>query len=180
MSYKRYDDFYKFNNRDDFVEFVEDCRTLFSSTEEWEGFFGFELKFDEDTGEDLETVKEYADRKSFYEEPTSYPAIAFCAIDSTMSRFGVDKIRVFEWVNEKRFNEADEDTSTEEYNHNFPSISNPYDEEIGEDFREAIYTFVSNSIKNKKEYPYIYTILHKSIDRYLFEYEIETTLPNIQ
>lgn len=47
--------FYKINNRDEFISFVEKMRDNFDCPEDWEQFFGIRLKIDED-GNELETL----------------------------------------------------------------------------------------------------------------------------
>ena len=174
MGYLVHDNFYRFNNRNDFIQFVMNCRNLFSSTEEWEEFFGFELKFDLATGEDLETVEEYANRETFKSEPLSFPSIAYCIIEDSTSRFGIDTIRVFSWV-PNNFISSSDVTATSKPNDNLEFPPNPH-VGVNEDFDRAVKTFVYDSVKNGKDYGYIYTNLHKHIDTILYETEIEMNL----
>lgn len=43
--------FYKFNNRDEFISFIEKVKGSFRCAEEWENFFGFSLPTDEEGNE---------------------------------------------------------------------------------------------------------------------------------
>ncbi len=183
--YKKYNDFYKFNNRLDFLAFVEDCQHCFGNVEEWEDFFGFGMKYDEDTGEPLETFKDFVDRNGhIVEEPDSYPAIAFCIIENERDRFGTNRIRVFTYVTDVDFEEADEaetNPNSSIFNECYSNYVNRFDvEELPKEFKESIYTFIHDCIKEHKDYSYIYTALHKQIDRYLYEYEIDTNFEDVK
>ena len=57
--YLRNDNFYKFNTRKDFLDFVFDTRSLFSCNEEWEEFFGMTIPIDNE-GEYTEDLYAYA------------------------------------------------------------------------------------------------------------------------
>lgn len=176
--YKKYNDFYKFNNRLDFLAFVEDCQHLFGNVEEWEDFFGFGMKYDEETGEPLETFKDFIDRNGhIVEEPDSYPAIAFCIIENERDRFGTNRIRVFTYVTDMDFEEEDEaetNPSNSLLHGCYLNHVNEFDiEELPKEFKDSIYKFIEDCIKERKDYSYIYTVLHKQIDRYMYEYEID-------
>lgn len=86
-----------FNNRGDYISFVESKRNDFSCPEDWERFFGFELSIN-DEGEETQTVLEYAEHNTFTTEPTAYPCIAYCNINSNEDRFGKFNIRIFDWA----------------------------------------------------------------------------------
>jgi hypothetical protein len=89
--------FYKINNRDEFISFVEKMRDNFDCPEDWEQFFGVRLKTDED-GNELETLKEYAQEHNIDSEPWSYeyPVILYCNIAYDRDRFGRCGIRILE------------------------------------------------------------------------------------
>lgn len=91
--------FYKLNNRDEFISFVESMRESFACAEDWEHYFGFELPID-DEGEELETLTEYARTHSIDEEPQSceYPVIVYCNFENEYDRFGKVTIRVFDMI----------------------------------------------------------------------------------
>lgn len=101
--------FLKFNNRNDFISFVEDMRDAFGCPEDWEKFFGFRLECDED-GIELETVKEYAETKCFLYEPCSneYPVVCYTNFDSNRDRFGDFMIRIFEYISMDKLNKQEE------------------------------------------------------------------------
>ena len=91
------DYFYKFNNRDEFVQFVKSKRNSFDCPEDWESFFGFRLETDDD-GNELETLAEFACRSYFTSEPSSYPCIAYCVIETGFDRFGKHRRYIFDIV----------------------------------------------------------------------------------
>ena len=89
--------FYKLNNRDEFISFVEKMRDNFDCPEDWEQFFGVRLKTDED-GNELETLREYSQNDCIGTEPLEfeYPVIAYCNIDYRYDRFGKFGVRILE------------------------------------------------------------------------------------
>lgn len=71
------------------IDFICDVKNFFDDIEFYEGYFGFELRWNEDTGEILETVREYYNRGGeFSQIPDKYP----CAI-----YFDEDKEKL-EWI----------------------------------------------------------------------------------
>lgn len=99
--------FYKFNNRNDFISFVESMRDSFDCPESWEQFFGFRLMID-DEGNEIESVKDYAEHCCFLFEPcvNEYPVIAYTNIDSGRDRFGEVSIRIFDYISLNELNET--------------------------------------------------------------------------
>lgn len=91
--------FCKFNSRDDFLSFVESVRNSFDCAEEWESFFGFSLPTDEE-GNELQSLKEYAEYYDIGNEPWSYeyPVIAYCNFANNHDRFGNLRVRVFDVI----------------------------------------------------------------------------------
>ena len=63
------------NNIDEYKQFILSVRDEFNCEEEWEQFFGFELKWDEETGEILETLEEYKGNIKY--KPNSFPSIVY-------------------------------------------------------------------------------------------------------
>ena len=64
------------NSLDDRILFIEKTQNFFGSPEDYEWYYGFERNWDEDTGEILETVREYYDRGgTFANIPTEYPCV---------------------------------------------------------------------------------------------------------
>lgn len=189
MSYERYRDFYKFYNKKDFIEFIQDFKHCFDSEEDWENFFGFSLQFDIDTGEILESLQEFVNRGGhIVEEPDSYPAIAFCVVENSRDRFGKSAIRIFDYVTDEKFKYGDSDEyekPTESGDINikvdnntiYKNYLNPCDTEIP-GFKEAVYSFLEKGIKNKEEYSYMYTALHKLVDYEFYMFEVEYCLDN--
>ena len=61
---------------DDMIAFIEKTENFFSSPEDYEQYYGFERNWNEDTGEILETVKEYYNRGgTFTNIPIQYPCV---------------------------------------------------------------------------------------------------------
>ena len=63
------------NNIDEYKQFMLSVRDEFSCEEDWEEFFGFELKWNEETGEILETLEEYKGCIKY--KPNSFPSIVY-------------------------------------------------------------------------------------------------------
>ena len=63
------------------IEFVEKTENFFNCPEGYESYFGFERKWDEGSGEILETTKEYYDRGGrFTNIPDKYPCVIYFGI----------------------------------------------------------------------------------------------------
>ena len=63
------------------IEFIEKTECFFDSPEEYESYFGFERKWDEETGEILETTREYYDRGGrFTNIPDKYPCVIYFGV----------------------------------------------------------------------------------------------------
>ncbi len=89
--------FYRFRDRENFIEFVEHCKYDFSCIEDWENYFGFTLQTDND-GIVLQTVKEYAQSNTIKSEPESYPYTCFYLHEDECDRFGDVTVSVFDFV----------------------------------------------------------------------------------
>ena len=59
----------------------------------------------------------------------------------------------------------------------YKNYLNPCDTEIP-GFKEAVYSFLEKGIKNKEEYSYMYTALHKLVDYEFYMFEVEYCLEN--
>lgn len=68
-------------SEEEMIQFIENTEDLFGCPEEYESFYGFERKWDEDgTGEILETTREYYNRGGkFSEIPDRYPCVIYFA-----------------------------------------------------------------------------------------------------
>ncbi len=89
--------FIKINNLKEYKNLLQSLYDNFSCEEEWESYFGFELKWDEDTGEVLETLEEYQGNIEVAPEENEYPIVCVYAFDETFDRFGEIKTRIFDW-----------------------------------------------------------------------------------
>lgn len=75
---------------DDMITFIEKTKNFFNCQEDYESYFGFARNWDEDTGDILETVRDYYNRGGKFENiPTEYP----CVI-----RFDLDCEDDLEWI----------------------------------------------------------------------------------
>lgn len=62
----------------DMIQFIEKTECFFGCAEEYEAYYGFERKWDEETGEVLETVREYYNRGGKFENiPDKYPCVIY-------------------------------------------------------------------------------------------------------
>lgn len=69
------------NSKEDMVQFIEKSENFFSCPEEYETYFGFERRWDEETGEILESTREYYNRgESFANIPNKYPCVVYFGI----------------------------------------------------------------------------------------------------
>ena len=90
--------FYKLNNRNDFVKFVKTKRDDFDCIEDWENFFGFQLQYDDETESYIETVEEFAQNGYFDNEPTDFPCILYYVISKSFDSLGSIDIEVYDWI----------------------------------------------------------------------------------
>ncbi len=68
----------KINSEEEMVSFIEHTENLFLAPEYYEGYYGFERKFDKETGKILETTREYYNRGGkFSKIPDKYPCVVY-------------------------------------------------------------------------------------------------------
>lgn len=61
---------------DEMIKFIENTQNFFGSPEEHEQYYGFQRNWNEETGEILETVREYYNRGGIFTNiPTKYPCV---------------------------------------------------------------------------------------------------------
>ena len=79
------------------IEFIEKTEHFFNCPEAYESYFGFERKWDEGSGEILETTKEYYDRGGrFTNIPDKYPCVIyFGVVDFDGGRMRDEKL---DWI----------------------------------------------------------------------------------
>ena len=64
--------------KEEMVNFISKVNCFFDSKEDYEWYFGFERKWDEDTGDILETVQEYYNRGGcFTKIPEKFPCVIY-------------------------------------------------------------------------------------------------------
>ena len=83
-------------SREEYIKFINDVKENFDCIEDWERFFGFQLKHDEETGELLETIFEYQGDIRCY--PDSFPALIYSTFDNTYDRWGELGIRIVDFA----------------------------------------------------------------------------------
>ena len=65
-------------SEEDMIDFMENTERFFGCPEEYEDYYGFKRKYDEETGEILETTREYYDRGgSFKNIPDKFPSVIY-------------------------------------------------------------------------------------------------------
>ena len=65
-------------SEEDMIKFIEKTENFFGCVEEYESYYGFERKWDEETDEVLETVREYYNRGGKFENiPDKYPCVIY-------------------------------------------------------------------------------------------------------
>lgn len=63
------------------IDFIEKAEHFFNCPESYESYFGFERKWDEETGEILETTREYYDRGGrFINIPDKFPCVIYFGV----------------------------------------------------------------------------------------------------
>lgn len=110
--YKQIDNFYRCYNRDDFISFVVKAEKDFDSIEDSEDYFGYHLNSDEDTGELLETVSEWAKYNKFRYEPETYPCTIIYINEVDHDRFGKNVCIFFDCVEDKEWSDYDDTIPT--------------------------------------------------------------------
>lgn len=80
-------------SKNEMINFIEKVENFFGCPEDYEAYFGFERKWDEDTGDILESVKEYYERGGEFKNiPDKYPSVIY---------FGVADFDGNRWYDEK-------------------------------------------------------------------------------
>ena len=79
------------------VDFIEKTKFFFECPEKYESYFGFERKWDEKTGEILETTKEYYNRGGKFDNiPNKFPCVIYFGIvDFDGGRMNNEKL---DWI----------------------------------------------------------------------------------
>ena len=108
--YKKNNNFYRFYNRNDFIQFANDIKEDFGCVEDWEYNFGFQLNWNKDTGEILETLDEWSQDKNnrMKYEPNSYPCTCYYLNETSSDKFGTTKCFIFDYVEDLEFSCNDE------------------------------------------------------------------------
>lgn len=89
------------NNKDEMIQFIKSKHNDFGCNEDWEYFFGFELKWDRETGEILETIDEYQGEFTKIPKDEEYPVVVAYNIERTYDRFGNVSLQLYDWISIK-------------------------------------------------------------------------------
>lgn len=77
-AYKKIEDLNIIKTYEDMVDFICDTENIFDSIEEYESYYGFSRKFDEETGEVLESTRDYVNNGGkFNKIPNKYPVVIY-------------------------------------------------------------------------------------------------------
>ena len=79
-------------NKSEYIQFIDNIRDKFDCIEDWEDYFGFHLKWNEATGEMLETIFDYQGEIEYC--PHSFPCILYVDMEERYDRFGAIIIRL--------------------------------------------------------------------------------------
>ena len=84
-------------SENEMIEFIEKTENFFNCPEEYEDYFGIERKWNEETGEILETTREYYDRGGrFVNIPDKFPCVIyFGVVDFDSGRMRDEKL---DWI----------------------------------------------------------------------------------
>ena len=85
------------SSENEIISFIEKTENFFGCVEDYESYFGFERKWDEETGEVLETVREYYNRGgNFAYIPDKFPCVIyFGVVDFDGARNNDEKL---DWI----------------------------------------------------------------------------------
>ena len=68
-------------SKEEMIEFIEKSENFFSCPEDYESYFGFERRWNEETGEILESTREYYNRDGEFKDiPDKYPCVIYFGI----------------------------------------------------------------------------------------------------
>ena len=99
------------NNLQEYKKFIQEVEDKFDCVEQWQNFFGFELDWNEETGEVLETIEEYKGEISY--KPNEFPAIIYSLFEVVKDyRVGDMDIRVVDFIS---INEIEKEIVNEKY-----------------------------------------------------------------
>lgn len=69
------------NSKEEMIDFIEKVQNFFSCPEDYEFYFGFERKWDEETGDILESTREYYNRGGEFKGiPDKFPCVIYFGI----------------------------------------------------------------------------------------------------
>lgn len=84
-------------SKEEMVQFIEKTEHFFDCPESYEAYFGFERNWNEETGEILETIREYCDRGGEFDcIPDKFPCVIyFGVVDFDGERLNDEKL---DWI----------------------------------------------------------------------------------
>ena len=84
-------------SKNEMIDFIEKVQNLFGCPEDYESYFGFERKWDEETGDILESVKEYYERGGEFKNiPDKYPCVIYFGVADFDGNRGCDE--KMDWI----------------------------------------------------------------------------------
>ena len=87
----------KIESENDMIDFIERAQNFFGCPEDYEAYFGFERNWNEETGDVLESVKEYYDRGGKFENiPDKYPCVIYFGVVDFDGNRGYDE--KLDWI----------------------------------------------------------------------------------
>lgn len=95
-------------SENEMVDFIEKVQNFFGCPEDYEAYFGFERKWDEDTGDILESVKEYYARGGEFKDiPDKYPCVIYFGVVDFNGNRGHDEKLDWIYIGEEEINETE-------------------------------------------------------------------------
>lgn len=87
----------KIESENEMIDFIDKVQNFFGCSEDCEAYFGFERNWDEETGDILESVKEYYDRGGKFENiPDRYPCVIYFGVADFDGNRGCDE--KLDWI----------------------------------------------------------------------------------
>lgn len=86
------------HNEEEMIQFIEKTSNFFTE-ENYESYYGFERLWDEETGDILETVREYYNRGGKFKNiPTKYPAVIFFGLADIDGEYTYHSDSTLKWI----------------------------------------------------------------------------------
>lgn len=97
-AYEPVDQLNLIHDEEEMIRFIEKTENFFS-LENYESYYGFERLWDEETGDILETVREYYNRGGKFKNiPTKYPAVIFFGLADIDEEYVCHPDSILKWI----------------------------------------------------------------------------------